>query len=96
MINLDFNIRNPWSDRGDCIYSSTKQLNENKFVELQVDKTSDIIGFHFRLTTRQDHAGVFLSMSLLGYDAIFTMYDCRHWNSNEGRWYRAGESLGWD
>lgn len=96
MISFSFNIRNPWSDRWNCIYNKAGEtLIKNKFWEIQVDKCSDIVGFEFRYTIRQDHAGIFLSLALFGYDVIFTLYDNRHWNTNEGRWYRSGESLGW-
>jgi len=95
MINLSFNIRNPWSDRWKCIYNHAGETPiKNKFWEIQIDKTSDIIGFEFRFTTRQDHAGVYLSLALFGYDVIFNIYDNRHWNYEEGRWYFYDEENG--
>lgn len=95
MINLSFNIRNPFSDRWNCIksWAGTTPF-KNKFWEAQVDKTADIIGFEFRLTFRQDHAGLFLSFSLFGHDVIFNFYDNRHWNYEEGRWMIYNEEKG--
>lgn len=87
MINLHVNLRNPFSDRWKCVYNTAGETPiKHKFWEIQIDKTSDIIGFEFRLTTRQDHAGVFVSLALFGYDIIFNFYDSRHWNDEEGRW----------
>lgn len=87
MISLNFNIRNPFSNRWKCIYSrSGRTPFKNKFWEVQVDKTSDILGLELRITARQDHAGVFVSASLVGYEIIFNFYDSRHWNDEFNRW----------
>ena len=97
MINLNFNLRNPWSNRWKCLY--TKSGNgpfKNKYWEVQVDECADIVGFEFRFTTRQDHAGLHLSLALFGYDAMFTFYDNRHWNDEEGRWFVYGEAKEWE
>ena len=88
MITLNFNLRNPFSDRWECVANPTFKIGKSKAIELQFDKTSDIIGFYFRFTTRQNHAGVFISVSLLGYDAMFHFYDTRHWNDKNGCWYK--------
>lgn len=96
MINFGFNIRNPFSDRWKCIYvRSGVTPFKNKFWEFQFDECDDIVGFEFRLTTRQDHAGLFLTASLLGYEVIFNFYDNRHWNSEEGRWMVYNEEEGY-
>ena len=96
MINLQFNIRNPFSDRWKCIKCWDKKLSEHKHLELQIDKTADIVSFDFRYTIRQDHAGLFLTVGLFGYEAIFNIYDTRHWNYEERRWYKYGENNGWN
>ena len=92
MICLQFNIRNPWSDRWECVYSKAGDLPlKNKFWEIQIDKTTDIVGFELRFTTRQDHAGVYLSLSLFGHDVIFNIYDNRHWDYDNKRWQAYGQ-----
>lgn len=80
MLNLSFNIRNPFSDRWECLANPSWQISRYKAIELQFDRCSDIVGMTVRLTTRQDHAGVFVSMSLLSYEAMFHFYDSRHWD----------------
>ena len=86
MITLSFNIRNPFSNRWECLANPTYTLSEHKAIELQFDKTSDIIGFCFRLNFRTNHAGVFVSFALLGYEGILHFYDTRHWDHNKGSW----------
>lgn len=96
MISISFNIRNPFSDRWKCLYTKSGETPfKHKFWEFQADKTSDILGFEFRFTTRQDHAGLFVSLALFGYDIIFNIYDNRHWNYEENRWmfYTENEGL---
>lgn len=86
MINFSFNIRNPFSNRFQTLYNPSWLISKHKAIELQFDRCSDILGLCFRLTARQDHAGVFVSMSLFGYDAIFNLYDTRHWDCENSNW----------
>jgi hypothetical protein len=79
MISLSFNIRNPYSDRFETLANPHWKISQHKMLELQFDKTTDIIGIDFRLTTRQNHGGLFLSIALLGFEAIVHFYDTRHW-----------------
>jgi hypothetical protein len=79
MISFNFNIHNPYSDRWQCIANPHWEISRYKMLELQFTKTTDIIGLNFRLTTKQNHSGVFFSVSLLGFDAIIHFYDTRHW-----------------
>lgn len=79
MISLSFNIRNPYSDRFETLANPHWEISQHKMLELQFDKTTDIIGIDFRLTTRQNHGGLFLSIALLGFEAIVHFYDTRHW-----------------
>lgn len=95
MINFNFNIKNPFSRRWQCLYSTAGITPiKHKCWEFQVDKCADIIGFEFSYTTRQDHAGLYLSLALFGYDAIFNLYDNRHWNHEKGRWFIYGGDEG--
>jgi hypothetical protein len=87
MINFSFNIRNPFSDRWETFGNPSWQISRNKFIELQFVRGNDILGLAFRFTTRQDHAGVFVSASLLGHEVMFHFYDTRHWNHEAGRYY---------
>lgn len=86
MINLSFNIRSPFSNRFECIANPNGPISKHKHWELQFDRTSDIIGFDFRITHRQDHAGLFVSFALFGYDVMFHIYDTRHWDHTTNTW----------
>ena len=87
MINFSFSIQNPFGNRWETFGNPSWQISRNKFIELQFVRGTDILGLSFRLTTRQDHAGVFASMSVLGYEVMFHFYDTRHWNHEAGRYY---------
>ncbi len=87
MINLRFSLENPWWDRfANIWWHSGKTPFENKFWEVQVMKSDDIVAFDLRITTRTDHAGAELWLGLLGYAVNFHFYDHRHWNSDTGKW----------
>ena len=87
MININFSVENPWSDRFNnlwcCSYATPFK---NKFVELEVLKNNTVVSFVFRLTTRQDHSGLRLELGLLGYSFDFKFYDSRHWNYETNKW----------
>ncbi len=87
MIYLQFNIRNPWSDRFEnikCWHGST--FIKNKFWELQLYKSSDIVDFFARVTHRQDHAGFHLGLGIFGINLEFQLYDSRHWDNEKNQW----------
>jgi hypothetical protein len=96
MIDIKFSFVYPASDRFEsikCWFGSTPF--KHKYWEIQVMKDNDIIAVDFRVTTRQDHAGVDLWLGLIGYAVNFKFYDNRHWNHEQGRYcnYSEGESL---
>lgn len=80
MLNLSFNLRNPFSDRWETLGHRSWQISRYKWIELQFDRGTDIVGLTLRITPRQDHAGAFVSVSLLSYEAMFHFYDSRHWD----------------
>lgn len=94
MLSFQFNIRNPFSNRWECIKTWAGVTPfANKFWEAQIDKTSDIVGLEFRLTTRQDHSGIFLCLALFGFEIIFNYYDNRHWNHQNNQWEDHNETI---
>jgi hypothetical protein len=87
MINLNFNIRNPYSNRFENIKCWTgSTFVKNKYWELQIYKSADILDVGLTATHRQSHAGIRLSFGLLGYNVEAQFYDNRHWNSEENQW----------
>lgn len=87
MIYFKTSISNPWSNRFANIFCKAGGTPfKNKFWEVELLKTNQLIGFEFSLTTRCDHAGVFLEVGLLGFSLSINFYDNRHWNDNAGRY----------
>ena len=87
MINLRFSLTNPWWNRFENVYSNAgKAPFENKFWEVQLLKSDDIVSLDLRITTRCDHAGVDMWLGLFGYSVNLNFYDNRHWNSEKGAW----------
>ena len=79
MINFNFTIRNPWSQRFDVILLRTGQLlSRFWFWELQINRVSALVSVDCSLRYKQDHQGIFLSVALVSFEVIFTVYDSRH------------------
>ena len=87
MINLKFNITNPWWNRFANIKCwAGKTPFENKFWEIQVMKSDDVVAFDLRISARTDHAGIDLWVGLIGYAVNLQFYDTRHWDTATEDW----------
>lgn len=87
MININFNIRNPWSSRWKnyrCFHGLLPI--PHKFWELQFYRSSDIIDLTFQINIRQSHGGVRLGLGLLTCNVEFQIYDNRHWDYENNTW----------
>ena len=82
MISVNFNLRNPWSNRFEnlwnCVYNTPFK---NKFIELEVTRDSTLLSVQFEWTVRQNHSGLRIALGVAGYCSQFTFYDSRHWDS---------------
>lgn len=87
MIDFAFNICHPYEvDFKNYWCKFWETPFKHKFIELEVHNTQTLIGCNFLWTTRRDHAGVDIQLSLFGICVHFNFYDNRHWNHEEGRW----------
>lgn len=87
MITAQFNIKNPFSNKWTVIKSWAGSMPfKNKFWDAQFNRTSDIFGFEFRYTTKQSHAGLLVSISLIGFELMYNFYDNRHWDYIDNKW----------
>lgn len=86
MVNIQLNIRNPWSNKFHNYKCYTWQVSENKAIEIEFLKSADIVDLHLSITHRQSHAGVDFELGLLGYNFHFMFYDIRHWDYILKRW----------
>jgi hypothetical protein len=87
MINLQLNIRNPWSNRFQnikCWHGRTPI--KNKYWELQIYKSSDVLDLNINITHRQSHAGIRIGFGILGFNTEFQIYDNRHWSDKLQSW----------
>ena len=69
-------------------------ITKNKAFNIQAGRWTEWSYFSFtaKWTRCQDHAGLTLEVEVLGFYILFNVYDTRHWNTNDNRWMRAGES----
>jgi hypothetical protein len=89
MISLNFNLRNPWSNKFKNLWCRSYVTPfDHKFIELELYKDFSIISFNFAWTIRQSHAGVDIELGLLGYCIHFHFYDNRHWDTDADRYYQ--------
>lgn len=86
MITLQFAVRLPWTDRWDSLFQRWGKLGRRHAWEFEVSRCNELIGLDCRYTVRQSHAGLLLSLSLLGWEAMFTVYDIRHWDTERNCW----------
>ena len=86
MINLKFELSNPFSDRCSSIYGTGGYLTENKSWEMQVMKTNAIVDVSINFTMHSDHAGLTVEVGLLGFSGHLTIHDNRHWDYENKCW----------
>ena len=55
----------------------------HKFIELEFYTSPGLVGVNFNFTTRRDHAGLDIKLTLFGRTIHFNFYDSRHWNDEE-------------
>jgi hypothetical protein len=86
MINLNFSIGYPFSDRFEIVASTSKLLTKYKAVEANMYRTATIIKLSLAYSIRRDHAGLQLEFGLFGYDCELNFYDTRHWDYKTHQW----------
>jgi len=87
MINLNFSLQNPFSKRQwESFVERCGRLTKNKAWEVQVCRGSYLFSIDFRLTFRQDHAGLFVGLGICGYELLINVHDIRHWNAEKDCW----------
>lgn len=94
MINLKFELTNPFTDRFESLSAwSGKTPISNKFWELQTLKSDDVVSVSVQFTVRQDHAGLDIWLGLFGYSVNFVIYDNRHWNYEKEQYEESNRVL---
>ena len=78
MINFNFSIDNPWSQRWRTMFCKFGLLGQTTAWEFNGYKTDHVISIYFKLSVRGDHPGVFIMLGLLGHELELSVYDTRH------------------
>jgi hypothetical protein len=84
MIVITFAIQNPffksWKSFKNirCWHGATPF--KNKFWEVEILKSGEIVMFDLTVRTQCDHAGTTLGLGLFNYTINLTLYDNRHWD----------------
>lgn len=82
-------LTNPWSkDRFKNLGCIFGKISKNLAWELEhtfYDGT--ILDFSFTVSRQEDHAGLEIVLGLLTYGIHFKIYDTRHWDHENNRWY---------
>jgi hypothetical protein len=86
MINFDFSIKNPFTDRWNTIFFKNGVLPRHKAWEFNGYRTHFIIDASLHYTYKGDHAGFQITAGLFGYCLEFGIYDTRHWDYEKDDW----------
>lgn len=86
MLNLRFELTNPWSDRFDAGHAWSGKLTKNQAWEAQAYRSNTLIEFCLQFTHRQDHAGLRVEFGIFSFSFTFNIYDTRHWNYDKKQW----------
>lgn len=96
MINITFAIANPWfkswRDFKNIRHWHGRWPIAHKHWEVEILRDGYFVQLDFAYTTRRDHAGITLSMGILGHSINFTAYDHRHWDDITDTWSKNGQS----
>lgn len=86
MLNIEFNLSNPFSDRWNLLWGKSGIYSMRKFWELNVYETHNFIELILNFTIKGDHAGLYLMFGLFGYSIEYHVYDNRHWDYEKNTW----------
>ena len=92
MIEFSLNISHPFDIKFKNFWNKSWDTPiKNKFIELEIHTTDDLVGCNVLWTTERDHAGLDIQLSLFGICLHFNFYDSRHWDHEAGRYFEYGE-----
>ena len=86
MINLNFSINNPFSERFNIVAASGGLITDHKAWEANIYCTANIVKLTLVYSIKQDHAGLGIEFGLFGYECEFRIYDTRHWDNDNKCW----------
>jgi len=73
----------------DKYFSFTKKICKNKYLEIEgMYENYHLFGFEFKVSFKEDHAGVRLSIKLFFRELSIVFYDSRHWDYENDCWQK--------
>jgi hypothetical protein len=92
MIYFKFKLENPWSKNDDSrdFFCKDWKISDHKNLETQLTwfGWSTLFELNIEINWRgRDHAGPRFEIILFGLFFGIQMYDSRHWNYEQNRWY---------
>lgn len=95
MININLELTNPYVNQNffKSLYSPEYLVSKNKFLSFEVCYEPECIAkLHLSLIWRgKDHAGPEITIGFIGITFMLALFDRRHWNYEENRWYKENE-----
>lgn len=93
---FNFSISFPYRRQKEQVdyFEKTYSISKNKSLEIQISKwghSFTLLGLEVRPSWYQSHSGLMIEFELFNYSLIINLCDNRHWNYQEGRWYKEGE-----
>jgi hypothetical protein len=88
MFSLHVSIANPWAKENfKNLWHTHGSITKHKHWEFEfIRHAYSLFEVHIGYSIRQDHAGLKLHFALLGYSIDLSIYDGRHWNTENDCW----------
>jgi len=86
LFSLRFQISTPWEYFKNLGWIHGR-IGQYKFWELEhTYYAGSLFDIDCSWSIREDHAGFYIAVGLLGYGIHFSIRDKRHWNDRKGTW----------
>jgi hypothetical protein len=88
LIDIRAQLTNPFDwDYFKSLGSTGGKLFAHKYWEVEHNfYGNSLLDIDFHIAIREDHAGLSLTLGVMGYGVHLHVYDNRHWNRNTNSW----------
>jgi hypothetical protein len=87
MLNFNFIIGSPFAEYFRALGCVFGRIGSHWAWEIEHTYYSrELVNIEFKLTRRQDHAGLTVCLGLLGYAVSGRIYDTRDWDDETNSW----------
>ena len=75
-------------NKWDKYFSFHKRLSKYKHLEIEGNYSNyHIFCFEFKISYKEDHAGILFSLNMFCREISLQIYDSRHWNYQNNYWH---------